>query len=77
MPPVIDPDKCVGCGVCADICPTQVFMRSKEKETPRVAFPDECWHCNACVLDCKQQAVSLRVPMQYMLLHVDAQNLKM
>ena len=36
---------------------------------------EECWHCNACVLDCPAKAVSLRLPLNYMLLHVGADTL--
>ena len=73
MPPVIDKTKCVHCGICAEICPTGVFSPEKEKGAPpEILFPDECWHCNSCVLDCKAKAVSLRIPLPYMLLHVDA-----
>lgn len=77
MPPIIDKEKCTGCGLCADICPTQVFRHyPKEDKTPLVKFGEECWHCNSCVLDCPKQAVSLRLPMPYMLLHVEADTLK-
>lgn len=76
MPPQIDQEKCIGCGVCADICPLQVFRQERPKETPAVLYPEECWHCNACVLDCPEQAVSLRLPLNYMLLHVEAKELK-
>ena len=44
-------------------------------EDPEVAYGEECWHCNACVLDCPAKAVSLRLPLNYMLLHVGADTL--
>lgn len=77
MPPVIDKEKCTDCGVCADICPLQVFRyRPREDKTPTVQRPYECWHCNACVLDCKAKAISLRLPLTHMLLYVDSDTLK-
>lgn len=76
MPPIIDREKCVGCGTCAEICPMQLFLHfPKEDKVPQVKFPDECWHCNSCVLDCKEGAIRLRIPMNYMMLHVDCAQL--
>lgn len=77
MPPVIDPSKCVGCGTCADICNSNIFVfdRSKDK-MPQVKFSDECWHCDSCVLDCPKGAITLRIPLAFTLLHVDADSLK-
>lgn len=74
MPPVIDKEKCTGCGLCADICPLQVF-RHKAKST-EVRRPYECWHCNACVLDCPVKAIELRLPMTHMILYVDSDSLR-
>ena len=67
MPPVINKDLCIGCGTCEQEAP---------KTVPSVAYGEECWHCNACVLDCPKKAVSLRIPLNYMLLHVDAAQFK-
>lgn len=53
----------------------QVFRQKQPKTTPEVTYGEECWHCNACVLDCPAKAVSLRLPLNYMLLHVDADTL--
>lgn len=76
MPPIIDQEKCVGCGTCADICNSMLFTFDREKDrTPQVAFPEECWHCNSCVIDCSAGAVTLRLPLPYTLLHIDAKNL--
>lgn len=77
MPPVINREKCVGCGVCADICPLQVFSHHPGADrVPEVKRPYECWHCNACVLDCRQEPLSCSLPLTHMLLYVDADTLK-
>ena len=70
--PIIDKEKCNACGVCADICPTDVFRAAGRKEIPEIKYPEECWHCNACVLDCKRSAITLRIPLPAMMLHVEA-----
>lgn len=72
MPPIIDRNKCTGCGICADICPLDVFCHDENAEFPVVAHEEECWHCNSCVLDCPDGAVSLRIPLPAMMLFVDA-----
>ncbi len=72
MPPIINAEKCNACGVCADICPTDVFYVAEKKTMPFIRYPEECWHCNSCVLDCKQKALSLRIPLPLMMLYVDA-----
>ena len=75
MPPCIHPEKCARCGLCCAICPMSLFERGQDG-LPQVKYPEECWHCNACVLDCPAGAVSLRIPLNYMLLHVKADSLK-
>ena len=74
MPPIINEYLCTHCGMCAAICPMHLFKHEKGR-VPVVAYPEECWHCNACVLDCPARAVELRLPLNYMVLHVDADTL--
>ena len=74
MPPVIDEEKCVGCGTCAQICPLDVLKYHKETRTVTVRYPDECWHCRACAIDCPTQAITIRYPLSHMMLHVDVPN---
>ena len=74
MPPVIDDKKCIRCGLCASICSMSLF-RYERGQVPTVAFPDECWLCNSCVLDCPKQAIHLRIPIPFMLMHVDASSI--
>jgi adenylylsulfate reductase subunit B len=74
MPPIINDEKCNACAVCADICPTDVFHIEEKGAIPDIRYPEECWHCNSCVLDCKEEAMSLRIPLPVMMLHVDAES---
>jgi len=74
MPPIVDTQKCKPCGLCAQICPTDVFARGNPKAAPEVRYPEECWHCNSCVLDCPQSAITLRIPLPAMMLHVEAKD---
>lgn len=69
MPPVIDAEKCIHCGRCAQMCPEDVFFGSKPKEVPTVAYQEECSHCNSCVEECKFGAISLRIPLPMTLLY--------
>ena len=63
MPPVLEKDKCTACGICAEVCPQDVFWGSTKKQVPQISYPEECWHCNACVLDCPTPgAIRLRIP---------------
>ena len=68
MPPIIDKDKCNGCGICVEICPTDVFFGSGKKQVPVVAYPDQCWHENACVHECPKGAIKLRIPLPMMVI---------
>lgn len=72
LPPVINKENCIGCGVCAEICPCDVLNMISGEDVPQITYPEECWHCNACVLDCPVQAVKLRVPLPAMMLYLDA-----
>jgi ferredoxin/coenzyme F420-reducing hydrogenase delta subunit len=38
--PVVDPDKCVACGLCAGACPTSIPFRRMSKLSPGIDLPD-------------------------------------
>ena len=61
MPPIIDEEKCVGCGTCAQICPLDVLKFHKKEK-----------NCRACAIDCPKGAITLRYPLSHMLLHMEA-----
>ncbi|MFC1910846.1 ferredoxin family protein [Chloroflexota bacterium] len=62
MPPIVNKETCTKCGLCASICPMDVFKWNKG-EYPIVRYPEECWHCNACSLDCPVKSIELRIPL--------------
>jgi adenylylsulfate reductase subunit B len=63
MPPVIDEKKCIKCGICADICPVDVYYGSKEDELPNITYGNDCFFCCACILECPTQAITPRFPL--------------
>jgi NAD-dependent dihydropyrimidine dehydrogenase PreA subunit len=70
MPPVIDPDKCIRCGKCVDICPEDVYFGSRKKHVPQVNYPQECAYCNGCVEECPVEGtIRLRIPLPMTLLY--------
>ena len=48
----IDTDKCVGCGICIEICPLDVFYISEDKKKSVIAYPECCQSCGQCYLYC-------------------------
>ena len=48
-------DKCVGCGICAEVCPAGNITMAAGKP----AFGSECVHCFGCAHWCPQNAISL------------------
>ena len=74
MPPIIDKEKCIECGTCAQICPLDVIRFAKNEEGKKVVvvkYPYECCHCRACVKDCPKGAISMRYPLSHMMLHIE------
>ena len=72
MPPVIDKEKCIKCGKCAEICGLDVYGPTPKGVVPAPVYQEDCWHCNACVLDCPVKAITLQLPLQMSLLYRDA-----
>jgi adenylylsulfate reductase subunit B len=64
MPPIISVERCTGCKRCYEYCPMDVFGFDKDQQVAVVLYPDECWYCGVCELECPEQAVDVRLPLQ-------------
>ena len=70
MAPIINPAECTNCGICVEVCPSDVLHHEEDAQTPVVKYPYECWHCAACVMECPVTgAIELRIPLPQMILY--------
>lgn len=51
------PEKCSGCGRCAQVCPHRVF--SIEEKKAWVTRQDRCMECGACAMNCPASAITV------------------
>lgn len=56
----VDGDKCDFCGMCAEVCPRDVFsVKKKKKKKVEVKSPLDCNFCMTCVEECPKKCVSV------------------
>ena len=53
----LDQNICVGCGMCATVCPHQIFEIHEKKAT--IMDFDACMECGACAQNCPTAAISV------------------
>lgn len=58
MAVVIEKEKCILCGLCAEQCPEDILV--KEEGEIKVRYPEECCWCGACQIDCPVGAIHVR-----------------
>ncbi len=58
----INQEACNGCGICADICPCDVFRLNEESGLSEAKYEGDCWYCGACEQDCPTQAIQVDLP---------------
>ena len=52
----VDEDKCVGCGLCVDVCPVEAITLEDDKAN---VDEDKCTECGQCVEECPNEAISI------------------
>lgn len=54
----VDREKCVGCGMCLEVCPHSVLELADKKIF--IADRDACMECGACAMNCPVLAISVQ-----------------
>jgi len=54
--PRLNPEKCVVCGICVDVCPQGVLALQGEEVV--FARPQACTYCGACEESCPHNALA-------------------
>jgi ferredoxin len=64
------PDKCIGCGLCVNVCPHAVFVMGERKpgglslisakSVASLARKEACMECGACQMNCPVDAVRVK-----------------
>jgi NAD-dependent dihydropyrimidine dehydrogenase PreA subunit len=53
----LDGERCIGCGICCEVCPQGVFGLENQKAV--LVDRDGCMECGACAQNCPVEAISV------------------
>jgi tetrahydromethanopterin S-methyltransferase subunit A len=57
----MDLERCIGCGMCVDVCPERVFeLRERDgRKLSKIVAEDRCFACRACEMRCPERAIQI------------------
>ncbi len=57
----VDPEKCIGCGGCANVCTPRAIVVSDPSQETRVLefFLERCTYCARCAEVCPEEAITV------------------
>ncbi|MFA5527467.1 MAG: DUF362 domain-containing protein [Peptostreptococcales bacterium] len=65
--PIIENEKCIGCGVCVDVCPVEGkalnFTKQDKKRQPPQYDYKKCIRCYCCQEMCPEGAIRVKTPL--------------
>jgi NAD-dependent dihydropyrimidine dehydrogenase PreA subunit len=58
--PVVDRERCSGCGRCVAACPLRLFTleTSAHRKHARLTAPERCDRCGSCIAECPVSTLS-------------------
>jgi len=60
MPTFVYMTRCDGCGMCVDICPSDIMHIDTTVRRAYNIEPNMCWECYSCVKACPHHAIDAR-----------------
>lgn len=54
-----DVELCIGCGMCVQVCPMNVYHLDKARRKADLIHPQDCVNCNACVHRCPTHCLQI------------------
>ena len=70
MSAVVNQEKCVGCGVCIEVCPAQAISLNLKRKAQ--VNSEKCIECGRCARECPNQAIELVQETTYPLVQRDS-----
>lgn len=52
----INKEKCIGCGLCMEVCPGNLIKRDSDN-LACIKCPKDCWGCTSCIKECPRNAI--------------------